>query len=158
MVYTILKGFHYSLPPLCSPVFGDKDRITKFISFDNSCRYDLESEDQLDVNKLWGVGYFPSHHQNSVRFGWRYDKAVDMIEILAYWYKDGARDFSSLGHVGFNERVRYTMWRSPDSHRVRLDYGPPFLVPVSPQKIGYTLRPYFGGNRTAPHTMKIMII
>jgi len=43
-----------------------------------------------------------------------------------------------------------------DKHEHAIDVaGRMFSIDLKPQKISYLLRPYFGGNQTAPHDMII---
>ena len=70
MNYRIHKGKHRAWPP----VFGLfwKKEMSRDVYFDLSAKYDLPGDaDDEDVNKLFGFGFFPSHHIESARFGWR---------------------------------------------------------------------------------------
>ena len=137
--------------------------ISAIVEFTDSCRYDV-GEDQLDVNKLFGIGYFPTHHTNSVRFGWRYDKNVDKIEILAYYYLNGDRHFDTLTWADIGVSYRCVIFIEPNNHTLcmgKKDTGSLFeveySVPVKRKSVGYLLRPYFGGNKKAPHNIEIKI-
>jgi hypothetical protein len=131
------------------------NRIRYDVTFTESCRYNIGPE-QDDINKLFGIGYFPHHHDNSVRFGWRYRNDIDIIEIMAYWYKDGQRDFAYLCSVEIGKQWRYdlTIGQSNQSMHV-VGKSVPYIVPVRPRRMGYLLQPYFGGNMTAPHDIEI---
>lgn len=139
-----------------------EEYLTARVEFTDSCRYDI-GEEQLDVNKLFGIGYFPGHHNNSVRFGWRYDKEQDAIEILSYFYNNKKRDFCSMGWVQIGFPAYYTIFIRENEHiltiatTIRFDEIAEVSVPVKAKKVGYLLRPYFGGNKKAPHDIEIKI-
>jgi hypothetical protein len=112
--------------------------------------------DQGDINKLFGVGYFPSHHENSVRVGWNYDIVSGRINIFAYWYVGGKRDWQYLRSVDIGVMCYFKMYIDDDMHRLDIA-GRNYRVDVHSTPICYLLRPYFGGNRTAPHDIVIDI-
>jgi len=76
VIYKIEKYDHHSSPIRLGFWWG-RDRFRWAVTFTESCRYDLKTADQLDVNKLCGIGYLPGHHKESARFGWRYNKEMD---------------------------------------------------------------------------------
>jgi len=161
---TIKKGTH---SPLKLPKFifsGNGTMLFYDIEFTESCRYDLGTEDQLDINKLFGIGYFPHHHKNSIRFGWRYDTTIQKMEILTYWYRNGVRNYEHICHVEigvpyvysihcFENRQELSIYGKNDNSR----FFQKHTTYVPSKEIGYILRPYFGGNRKAPHNMTIKI-
>lgn len=153
-IYTIHKGRHYARPVGLKLYTPSTVLLTQTVTFNSSCRYDLHFRYQLDINKLFGVGYFPTHHVNSVRFGWRYDLDKDMIEILAYCYINKERFWESMGWVEIGQPYIYEIERYADYHVLRLR-DVRVQVPVPTQLLGYHLKPYFGGNCVAPHTMTI---
>jgi hypothetical protein len=158
MTRTIKQGKHYCTPfPI--PALGDW-KVEQYISFDDSCKYDLKTKDQADINKLCGLSY-GYHHYNSDRIGWRYLVNEDVFELLTYSYINGVRIPSvSLGKVKANEIFRVEI-------STKTKNGKRFVVfelndvcvskeyKVSKVWIKYTLGLYFGGNRTAPHDMKV---
>ena len=156
--FTIKKGSHYSNLKFPKLLFS-ATKIVEKITFNENCRYDLKSEDQLDVNKLLGIGYLPTHHHNSARFGWRYDNTKEQIEILAYWYKDKTRFIESMAFIDINKTYTYSIEINKDTHNLILSDAnkeiASFKIELSSNFIGYYLKPYFGGNRTAPHLMTI---
>lgn len=158
MIYTIKKGKHYSNFTLPKLYFSPK-KITKKITFNENCRYDLQSGDQGDINKLFGLGYLPGHHSNSVRFGWRYDLSTHQIEIFAYWYKDKTRYSESLCFVEIGKEYTYCLESDKKSHKLTIFEGSTELsskvIDLGFTKFAYFLKPYFGGNRTAPHKITI---
>jgi hypothetical protein len=149
----IEKGTHS--PLRMPPMLWRPQRIRYDVTFTESCRYDIGAE-QADINKLFGVGYLPHHHDNSVRFGWRYLDKVDMVEILAYWYNDGERAWWHLCAVEIGKQWRYDLTVGQSNHSLHVvGKSVPYIVQVQPRRVGYLLQPYFGGNMTAPHDMEI---
>jgi hypothetical protein len=158
----IKKGTHspFRLPKL---LFGTK-KLAYSVKFTDSCRYEIGS-DQTDINKLFGIGYFPYHHRNSVRFGWVYNPSKNAtMEIWAYWYENGKRYYEFLCDVPINSPAYYEIateyvkeWGWYFRLKVIFDRDVigNAVVTVKPQSVGYLLRPYFGGNQTAPHNMEI---
>lgn len=125
------------------------------VTFTDSCRYEIDT-DQSDINKLFGVGYFPHHHKNSVRFGWRWYN--DRLEVLAYWYQKGVRSSSYICDVELNTPTVFRIDILRDVHILTVMGNPvktDILVPG--RWFGYFLRPYFGGNRVAPHNITIKL-
>lgn len=128
------------------------------VTFTESCRYDIDS-DQSDVNKLFGIGYFPHHHKNSVRFGWRYSHGA--IELMAYWYQNGHRYFDSIRDLEIGKPYILKLHILRDWHTLTVSETldmkntTSLNLPVEGKNLGYLLSCYFGGNRTAPHTMEI---
>lgn len=138
--------------------------ISYNVRFTDSCRYDLGDENQLDINKLFGIGYFPSHRHNSMRFGWTYSRERDVIQLWAYWYANGKRTYTHLQNVNIGQLVglKITTTMINIKHRVTTGHGlfingeQKIWVPgIRQTKWAYLLRPYFGGDRVAPHDMWI---
>lgn len=161
---TIKKGTHspFRFPKIIPGIYH---MYVYNIVFTESCRYDLQNEDQLDVNKLFGIGYFPSHHKNSVRFGWRYDLNTKKVEILSYYYKDKKRSFDHMCFVEIDQPYSFVLAINHDYHELSVHGMSPVndrhyyktKVDVEPRSIGYLLRPYFGGNQKAPQDITIKI-
>lgn len=127
----IKKGTHGPLRQF--ELLEDCKRLSYSIMFTNSCAYNIGPADQLDVNKLFGIGYItfkflylkkfnvfgntvklpwarPMHHVNSVKFGWRYDpQSGDMMEIVAYWYDNAERWILPMGYVKIGKYYDYTI-------------------------------------------------
>lgn len=154
----IKQGKHYCTPfPI--PKLGDLE-VEQYISFDESCKYNLKTKDQADINKLCGLSY-GWHHYNSDRIGWRYLPTEDVFELLTYSYVNGVKITSiSLGKIKANEkfRVRISTIIKNDKRFVVFELNDMQIeqvYDVSRVWIKYTLGLYFGGNRTAPHKMII---
>ena len=71
-IYTIKKNRHRSVIKVNRT---KKQSFDIQVQFDESAQYTSQNPDnQLDVNKLWGVSDCgTTHSKNSIRFGWRWD-------------------------------------------------------------------------------------
>ena len=127
------------------------------VLFTDTCMYRINEQDQGDINKLFGIGYWPYHWHNSVRFGWNY-KGGDDIAIYAYWYLNGERASKYLGYVKIGMRHTFVIMPSEKWHNLQVQgRGIACTVHVPGARYGYHLRPYFGGNQVAPHDITIMM-
>ena len=150
----IKKGTH---APLRMPaILFDCVALRYEVEFTDSCRYNV-GEDQGDINKLFGIGQFPHHHKNSVRYGWRWVEDMGQIEILAYWYAFGMRESRHIGWVNIGEKLIYQIDGSGPFWTLVFNWTTRLTIPLKPCRIGYLLLPYFGGNKTAPHDIEIKI-
>jgi hypothetical protein len=161
--YVIKKGKHY--PEGLHMGLTFKKSIKFKAKFDESCLYDLHSVDNHDINKLFGFSTTWHHHKQSARIGWR---CLDgkTIEVLTYTYNDSERDIESdvvLGVVKPNEVftceiIDYETNYQYSFHDSQYNYN---NIQIEKQSdwffFHYILYPYFGGNRNAPHDMKIYI-
>jgi hypothetical protein len=163
----IFKGMHYCLSFLnFKPYFYKKNyNVSYKVSFDKSCAYNIDT-DQSDINKLFGFSYGLHHHQSD-RIGWRYiptENKRNDIEILLYSYENGVRYSTPITKITIGDVVNihldvqihngYRRVYAAVNNKyvdILLQYDKPLI------DYGYTLGTYFGGNRTAPHTMTINI-
>ena len=110
------------------------------------------------------VGYSTSysHHQQSVRVGWRC-MDNENIELLSYCYDNGKRvPEESLGFVKPDQKFLITLKNSKKFFTIILfTESIRKVVTVKKSSPGwcfkYLLFPYFGGNKKSPNTMKIFI-
>jgi hypothetical protein len=101
-------------------------------------------------------------HENSARFGWRYDLQSDMIEVAPYLYTDGKREyaetlnlktfFCEIGKeydLSITAYATYVMYSIGSKHWA--------LEQNIPAHRGFSAPIYFGGNKRAPHTIEVLI-
>lgn len=158
MIFTIRKGKHRSRPWRLG-LWWHRSQFSWVVKFDESCRHDLGSDDQLDTNKLVGVGYFPHHHKDSARFGWRYSVKKGKVEILAYCYSDSQRTIDHLADAFIGESYTLTIEVVNTGYWLSVR-GPGYISEkiyrhAHNKHLKYGLWPYFGGNKTAPHDIRI---
>lgn len=165
MTFRIPRGRHRARPFR----FGfwlDRNSFSWTIKFTDSCRYDLQSDDQFDVNKLIGIGYLPGHHKDSARFGWQYDKEIDRIVLHAYCYVNGQRVSKSICSCEIGKTYRIELRVSTDAYYFACDEKDVFYYRTNGEatvthrhkkRFGYRLGVWFGGNRVAPHDINIQL-
>ena len=165
MIYKINKGKHRAWPP-APGLFWNKKTLQRVVSFDISAKYDLPgTEDDEDVNKLFGIGYLPGHHTDSARFGWVYNNASNKIDVYAYCYVNGERKIKFICAINLFKRVLMVLdvlsdcycFSVVDPKWTNLVLGSIDVKKDHDKKIGYRLGCYFGGNQTAPHKITIEI-
>jgi hypothetical protein len=146
----------------CIRLWYNKKSITRNVLFDFSAKYDLPGDDQNDVNKLFGIGYFPNHHKNSARFGWNWNINVGKINLFAYTWIDGHMSFTKLCEL--NPHVKYELtlvvFKSSYNFSVydtrKQNVASSFAIPHNNKcKWCFWLGIYFGGNKPAPHPITI---
>jgi hypothetical protein len=160
MAYTIPSGWHYSIG-VPSPHLGITE-LNFTVKFDSSCNYVLTQSTCInDVNKAYGFGY-GDHRQNSVRLGWRVN-SLGKLELFLFVHENGKMKIKRIGtsktyfdfNITYNVSIKVDtilkeVTMSVNNYKVYLAFD------VQPA-LGYYLKPYFGGDCTAPHTMKIYI-
>lgn len=146
--------------------------------FHDDCEYDIPAYNQDSVNKLFGMS-FGLHihkdsngnwdgglHWDSARFGWRWSKSDKCIELLAYCYDDGVRNwdnqqrFPVVAQVQLGDEVTCCIeLRGSDYLFTVTDrYGRVNNTVVKHGDIaswGFTSGLYFGGTIPAPHEMNV---
>lgn len=156
--YVIKAGEHFSAHPI-KPYMG-KSVFTVTVNFDESCRYNLNSVDQLDVNKLFGVS-FGNHEENSIRLGWAYNLDSLKMDLFTYTYEDSVRKINKIGSCNLNEdviiklKLNFSAGSYQTTSLISIPQDQVFNYKYPALKIGYYLYPYFGGNNPAPHDMTI---
>ena len=169
----IKKGTH---APFRLPKLLFKPQALRYeVEFTESCRYRFGTDDDADVNKLFGIAFITwgsfwfviknllkgkvvaLHHYNSIRWGWRYDALTGRIEILEYCYVNGERvikipDLYLLKYNGFNDTNILKIGKC-FRNGWTLNSGTSYPMPKT--WLCYELHPYFGGNNPAPHDIEI---
>lgn len=163
MIFRIPRGKHRARPLRFGFWFNRKS-FSWTVKFTESCRYDLGNDDQFDTNKLIGIGYLPGHHKESARFGWRYWTERKEIELSAYCYVNGRREIKHIGFCKIGIRYHIELTTLEKWYQFFLfeqgalvHFGNAAVQYYHNKKFKYRLGVYFGGNRKAPHEMKIEI-
>lgn len=155
-IYTIREGTHMSSQRM---TWQTSNRLSFDAVFLESCKYTTQDPvNQQDINKLYGFSDCNDNHQkNSARFGWRWYN--DTIEVFGYVYNDGERDFEYINSVATGDKHHYDLTMSADKYIFQLDTVIVEMDRTANCESGfyYKLFPYFGGDETAPHEIKIKI-
>ena len=154
VTFFINKGKHRSTAAYNTT----KDSVFNWrIIFDSSAIYTTEDiNNQLDVNKLIGWSDCGDNHsESSIRFGWRW---TDSLEIHWFKHENGNFSFAKITSVDICSSHDYYLKIHTWDYEMRVD-GVRVFVPRNcvEQKRRYQLYPYFGGDETAPHRVKIKI-
>lgn len=160
--------------------------MQRYVTFDKSCRYELPDYNSLDVNKLFGLsfgwgayknvggpGYIPPVHWNSARFGWRWSRSQQCIELLAYCYVNGKRNwdeqmrFPVVTQVQLGEQVECMIQLVEGTLGPQYGFstykvnspitGSAWIGTVEQPHYGFTCGLYFGGSQPASHDIHVTI-
>ena len=155
-IYTIKEGKHKSR----SRYKTTKTNCLQFQAiFDESAIYTSQDPaNQYDVNKLYGLSDCGnSHTETSIRFGWRW--LNDSLEILWFKHANNSFSFAKIKSIDFGEIVNFNI--QFDDNYYYMSVGSDTITVARPcnrsSNRKYFLWPYFGGNETAPHDIKILI-
>ena len=156
-IYTIVKGGHYSDGNNFQLLHLPELRFE--VNFDNSAIYRTEiAENQYDINKLYGFADCETaHHENSARFGWRWNGHA--VELHAYCYNASKRNILFLESIPVGKAIELAIGIRPNEYIFEIAGR---KYPISrhcstTQITGYKLYPYFGGDEVAPHDITISI-
>lgn len=155
--YLIPKGAHYANGNALHAI--DLTELRFFVRFDSSCIYTTATtENQWDINKLYGFSDNGAlHQQYSARFGWRWSEGA--LRLFAYTYNAGIREAKELAEIPIGPVVHCSI-KIMDGAYVFSVEGKSETMPrqsTTPTAKGYRLYPYFGGDETAPHAVRIWI-
>jgi hypothetical protein len=154
--YLIKKGHHYS-NATSSEFSGNK--LDFEVIFDSSATYTTTAKENAgDINKLYGFSDCNTLHQlNSARVGWVWNS--NALELYAYCYVNGERESRFLGIAPVNEAIRLTIRLTPTDYIFSFQETDTKVARhcSDSNTTGYRLYPYFGGNETAPHDIRILI-
>lgn len=133
----IPKNKHRRWFPRLKLLWKPVSMLVRF-KFDESAKYSIEGADQQDWNKLTGFsrGY---HKKNSIRIGWRWNQERGVLQICDYSYVNKERKISNVQDIKIGVFYKKTL---------SLPKGKFFIL-------GYMLWPYFGGNKKAPHNIRV---
>lgn len=181
MIKKVKKGKH-RFTPISFGLFYDKPYLRRTVSFEGSCWYNISSntspgalnpsspdydpdDPQLDINKLFGIGYIAGggHMQDSARFGWRYDVFSGRILLFAFCHINGQMFYKDLCLINFCKKYILSIEIDDKGYDfVVVNYKEPNSIIAEyrvahnhDKKWAYLLGPYFGGNLPAPHDMEL---
>ena len=153
--YRIKAGEHSTTNPFKQ---FSKNRIRFEVKFDSSAVYQtLDPNNQADINKLYGMSDCRAQHQvSSARFGWRWYQ--NQLELHAYSYRNRQRQSTFVAAIPLNQWTTCELILTDQQYIYRVA-GQQVEQPrgCSGTGVGYQLYPYFGGDETAPHDIRIQI-
>lgn len=163
--YQIKKGNHYASMSFFEKIGGIGWKISnlsvRFI-FRKECWWGPpRNQDDLDLNKLAGIGFGTNHHNNSVRLAWVPDfDNQGMIKVYGYTY-----DEKKTGQKFTMTFIKSVHVQDTITGKIECRDGGYFItvsdVTIRMDNVNadpnlcFRLYPYFGGDNTAPQDMVI---
>jgi hypothetical protein len=129
------------------------------VIFDSSAIYStVDLSNQGDINKLLGFSDCGTNHQeNSARLGWSWNG--NELIIYAYAYVNKVRISKTLGPIELNKPFACSVKAEEGFYVFKagnmIDSIPRYCNIYTGTR--YKLFPYFGGDETASHDIKIAI-
>lgn len=168
--YTIKKGNH-SANGINIKSHKSRTDFAFACTLDQSCYYDLGNNNNMDINKIYGLTWGLDPLNNSFRIGWNCYRQNGLIQYFYYTHNYKIRnpgpadayDKTLLFELPPNTRVSFAMelLRYPGTIRIHIEGMPNvFDVPFDFNGVpltGFFNYPYFGGDEGAPHTMKLTL-
>ena len=156
------KGSHTSTPFLAK-IWLTAPCFSKAFSFTDSCKYNLNGEDQLDWNKLTGISFnLIDARQNTVMCGWRYNIEKDNFELCAYYHISGSFNppQKAICSVKSGERFEVNIKFNKANKSVAFEIvkaDERFTENSNFEKFGICrqVNTWFGGNNPSPCDMHI---
>lgn len=150
----------------CGFIITDKEySVKRKVQFLANCAYIINKDKQDDWNKLFGVCFgIKGIHQNSIRFGWRWSIAKQMIELCTIEYRNdiATREYMrdcdmALGGTAEFE-IKYKMC-ADGIIRYEFYFNGTKCCESFVDKVGalcyFGCGLYFGGKSTAPHKISV---
>lgn len=155
--YKIPAGAHSSDKSIFKSI--ETSELKFVVKFDSSAIYQSKAtENQYDINKLYGFSDNEAHHhQFSARFGWRWSDGA--LRLFAYVYNEGKLSSKELAAATIGSEIKCSIRTEAGSYVFSVNDTSVIMPRLSttPKAKGYMLYPYFGGDETAPHEVRIWI-
>jgi hypothetical protein len=155
--FFIARGQHYSQQT--SLVSTEYTELRFIVKFDSSAIYNtVTAENQYDINKLYGFSDNNAHHHEfSARIGWRWSDGA--LRLFAYIYNNGQSSAKELGTISIGGEHDCAIRVTDHNYVFSVNDNTTTMPRHSSTRsaIGYKLFPYFGGDETAPHDIRIRI-
>lgn len=166
--YVIKKGSHWSRPYVWS--YKNRSSLKYQFVFDESARYDLKDNDQKDWNKLTGLSrHLWTNHKDAAMVSWRYNPASKLIELGAYFHKDGqtikakinGSEVMGVAKIGSSAKAIIDIITKDNTNAIQITIittdtaliRQPFGVDLDHKM--REINGWFGGNRSAPQDIYI---
>lgn len=137
----------------------DINELHFVVKFDSSAIYYTKDRvNQYDINKLYGFSdNNTEHHQYSARFGWRWSDGA--LRLFAYVYNEGKVTSKELGVAAIGAEIACNIKVEGSQYIFTVNDKSETMSRLSKTTSakGYLLYPYFGGDETAPHEVRIWI-
>jgi len=157
VLYVIKAGNHHSEQNQLQVMH--RSSMSAVVTFDSSAIYtSVDATNQGDINKLMGFSDCGTdHQQNSARIGWSW--SGENLVLYAYSYFDRKRIIKTLGNFSLNIPIACSIKAENKYYYFKAgnitDSVSRFCADYEGNR--YKLFPYFGGDETAPHEVRILI-
>ena len=129
------------------------------VMFDSSAIYKaLTPGNQYDIHKLFGFSdNNADHHSYSARFGWRWEN--NSLKIFSYVYNNRVLSKKEIMILKIGTIYNCSIAVSKEQYLFTVNEVSVSMPRLSTTATGngYKLYPYFGGDETAPHDIRIWI-
>ena len=129
------------------------------VLFDSSAIYKaLTPGNQFDIHKLYGFSDNDAdHHSYSARFGWRWEN--NALRLFTYVYNNRVLSKKEIMILQIGTVYDCSIKVTKEQYLFSVnDKSVPMLrLSTTETGNGYKLYPYFGGDETAPHDIRIWI-
>lgn len=161
ILYFIPKGNHYPANPIIIKFTSRRSASWQTYFYPDTEYTTVDPKNSIDINKLAGFSdcFSLSHHQNSARFGWFWDKDKKQMQLWAYTYVKGVRQSAYLKHLDLARIYSMSIQVDGGNYIFYVD-GKQLRMPRGCSGYwawGYELTPFFGGDESAPHNMNIWL-
>jgi hypothetical protein len=137
------------------------DRALSFTAtFSQDAAYTTSApSNQSDWNKLMGLST-DRIHDNSIRIGWRWNPATQLIELGSYGYLDGARVMPMIATVPLGQPIDCVLKMTDAGLYAQAGAGS--YTQSGSNGVGFAITwvlhsAYFGGDETAPHQIHVAV-
>ncbi len=155
--YRIRQGNHSADFSAYIPVHSDV--MNFMVRFDSTAIYQTSDPiNQYDINKLYGFSdNSAQHHEYSARFGWNWNHGS--LHLYAYVYNDGVLQTEEITVISVGAEYQCSIRVTSDQYQFSVNNSTVSLPrsATTHSGDGYKLYPYFGGDETAPHDIRIWI-
>lgn len=178
--YTVKKGRHgfrlLGVFPIIPKIIKRPILASWLVTFGEGCDYLLPGADQQDWNKGGGVSFdLLTNHIDSVMWAWRYNPALELVELAMYAHVDGLRwvarnelrpsEGEILNRIAIGETARISLKVDYEEGNYDMNIqvvgdneSYPGIIPFTHEKeIARTIGVWFGGNNPAPNKMDLFI-
>ena len=114
---------------------------------------------QSDYNKLMGISS-DRIHKNSIRIGWAWNPAKQMVDLGFYGYLDGQRVMQPLTSVAPGQAIDCELRMTNNGLYARAgsaSFNLPGSLGVSFPTTWIMHSAYFGGDEKAPHDLHVSV-
>jgi hypothetical protein len=171
--YTIEQGNH-SASGLNFKIHSGLQSLSFSAILNENCLYDLGNNNNMDINKIYGITWGFQPEKNSFRIGWNCYKQNGLIQYFYYIHNNFTRNpvpsdpydktmlFEALPGLAYEHRFNISFEKTLNRIGIYINEDSSLIqyIPFNFSGVptyGVYNHPYFGGDETAPHNMTLII-